>query len=827
MIWDSNSIHRGEFERVGFMKKLKMRLCEGIAGLVFLLMTAMLLTNSHSSFAEESAEGPQEVIACSKDTYVQSNYPHTDFSIGVSGYNVVLVNCADKCIGMLEFDLSSTDYSVSEFLEQAKLQIQVKYYLRTGDTTITAYEMPDDIWPGSNDIGSGLSYSNSDAENITEAISGSSVLVNGTGTYEMDVTDYVLEKYNNGIDKFSIALVVDKCQCSYIHQVTLKSRNEGSGSSLVLSYSSDVLLPVYDTLNDLREAGSELLLGDVVRTQGYYEANDGGGGKYDIVAAGSQTDNGGATVLVGNGLAAILKMESGVSVKQFGAYGDGIEDDTAAMKAALNAPTHEVLFPSGEYKATSRILISTGDKRIVGNADVRSIIFTDGSYNELSAYWKEWFLLIRADNIIFEGITFETRETSFIGNSKYNTQVAVMGFSENVRISNIAFNNCGFFVAPEVDGKIYNNLDLHAGWSNVSIANCEFYLNSEAESGTCIMARDLLNYTADRLEIIDNTFYKICHDEILWIYGNEAVISDIVVSGNYFEVEYGEIASPTVYAITVGSDFSIVENVLFEDNEVVVEASCAVLNLINVKDMLATNNGFSFTRVGNINAVVFTSAKGVNENVMISENKNITINSDISAICNAKNIEFTDNSVYVDGDVHSIFGRKCGGIWDNEIVVNGNVNMVSDNVYYFVDNDITITGTIGKVFQYFEASLSKAVLLSGNVVNILTDSDTTTEHILMANLSYFNEFPLIFINNSIHIGPYCDPTAYIYTLNATNNTIKATEATKSNYFYYIALRDTTSQNIYFSGNVFEGFWVRSTYGTIALPNILWANPLEE
>ena len=53
------------------------------------------------------------------------------------------------------------------------------------------------------------------------------------------------------------------------------------------------------------------------------------------------------------------KLKDTVSVKDFGAVGDGVADDTAAIQAAINAalPRGTVLFPEGVYNVSSTIVI--------------------------------------------------------------------------------------------------------------------------------------------------------------------------------------------------------------------------------------------------------------------------------------------------------------------------------------------------------------------------------------------------------------------------------------------------------------------------------------
>lgn len=51
------------------------------------------------------------------------------------------------------------------------------------------------------------------------------------------------------------------------------------------------------------------------------------------------------------------KLRESVSVKDFGAVGDGTTDDTVAIQAAINSGAQKVIFPKGEYKTTAPLLV--------------------------------------------------------------------------------------------------------------------------------------------------------------------------------------------------------------------------------------------------------------------------------------------------------------------------------------------------------------------------------------------------------------------------------------------------------------------------------------
>jgi len=101
---------------------------------------------------------------------------------------------------------------------------------------------------------------------------------------------------------------------------------------------------------------------------GYHTfSGDGGQGVFHGVtgaAPGTYVDNGGTIIVPtgGDGSAAWLRDQVGyISVRWFGATGDGVTDDSAAIQSAIDTGKH-VYFPEGDYRAAN--LIATTAEQI-------------------------------------------------------------------------------------------------------------------------------------------------------------------------------------------------------------------------------------------------------------------------------------------------------------------------------------------------------------------------------------------------------------------------------------------------------------------------------
>ena len=114
---------------------------------------------------------------------------------------------------------------------------------------------------------------------------------------------------------------------------------------------------IFETVADM-VASTSLSVGDHVRTLGYTSIGDGGDNAYDIVAAATGTDDGGEYIDLATHQALGLFPGGVYSVKQWGATGDGVTDDTTAINTCIVANYgKDVFFPAGTYIISDELLI--------------------------------------------------------------------------------------------------------------------------------------------------------------------------------------------------------------------------------------------------------------------------------------------------------------------------------------------------------------------------------------------------------------------------------------------------------------------------------------
>ena len=155
------------------------------------------------------------------------------------------------------------------------------------------------------------------------------------------------------------------------------------------------------------------------------------------------------------------KLGDTVSVKDFGAVGDGVADDTAAIQNAINnSPRNAVYFPRGVYKVTDTLAITTPSYSIVGERTERGMnsqsARSSGNYSAVRINFvptdttKFLVNIFQAtDSTVFLG-PFEHKDICFVQNNANGFQFGNESLPVNdgpggqAFIVNVRFDNCNF-----------------------------------------------------------------------------------------------------------------------------------------------------------------------------------------------------------------------------------------------------------------------------------------------------------------------------------------------------------------------------------------------
>lgn len=202
----------------------------------------------------------------------------------------------------------------------------------------------------------------------------------------------------------------------------------------------------YDNIASMK-ADINLEEGMFASTFGYFTINDGGNAKYYIRSKKHiDNDDGGNIIFLKNGNVAELLANDTVNIKQFGAVGDGITDDTFAIRNALK--NEHVILNSGETYLCSEQINIQNKLSIQGN---NASIYLNGDVQYLFSS---------------EAPLLEVKDLHFvkIDSSFSNLNRAIFGNRiDKFIVENLTFNNFGT--------GIHNKLGKEFMCSNIIIKN--------------------------------------------------------------------------------------------------------------------------------------------------------------------------------------------------------------------------------------------------------------------------------------------------------------------------------------------------------------------
>lgn len=180
-------------------------------------------------------------------------------------------------------------------------------------------------------------------------------------------------------------------------------------------------------------------------------------------------------IQTGTGAAATTvqaRLRQTLSVKDFGAAGDGTTDDTTAIQNALNEGTgRSVYFPAGTYRISTTLVVKTSTT-LVGDGMNKSIIKLTAGFGASVTAIRNDVITGTVDvyydtNLEFYGLTFD-------GNNNASRTAELVGIA---KVANVTFSNCGF------QNHTYIALALTAN-RNMNVTECYFTNNGRPRPST-------------------------------------------------------------------------------------------------------------------------------------------------------------------------------------------------------------------------------------------------------------------------------------------------------------------------------------------------------
>ena len=349
------------------------------------------------------------------------------------------------------------------------------------------------------------------------------------GTIDIDTDGNIATQLNNLNNEF--------LKVSYIKDIVDNLNSEENNKSLSANMGNKLnknKINKYNSVNDMK-SDIDLKEGMVAETLGYYKPNDGGAATYNILKTESQIEY--QEELDNNLYATLIVKNSTINIKQLGAYGDNIHDDTLSFTKFSNSNIRKLLITYGTYLIND--ILTFENKEIVGIG--KPILKLS---NQTTS--REHYIILngyaRIENISFYNNIWATKT--------------------------IGLKNCNDVIIRDCYSKLGDNLrsggllDLYTNNKNILIENCIFDYKSysdgtygEAGNGAGgIWIREQDSSKTSENIIMENCYIShYSRDEALGVWMWNGIVRNVQINNCTIE---GKENNPSAHFIT----FSILDS---------------------------------------------------------------------------------------------------------------------------------------------------------------------------------------------------------------------------------------------------------------------------
>ncbi|MCR5586705.1 MAG: right-handed parallel beta-helix repeat-containing protein [Lachnospiraceae bacterium] len=444
--------------------------------------------------------------------------------------------------------------------------------------------------------------------------------------------------------------------------------------------------------------------GTTVSTKGFYAENDGGGAEYIISSSADTLNIPNVSAQISNGLYANLVYSSSINVRQVGAHGDGVTDDTSLFASVMSkAPNNNVYIPAGSYSLSETVFIPSGTI-ITGDGKSSIIIACTGF-----ARGDDLLKINNATDITLSGISISGDIAS---NSKLlgHNDIDGIHLLDIWNSNKINIKNCSFI------DNVYAGVRFIGDCSDISVNSTEF---NNIDCGLVHLGSGALtNFVVENC-----VFDGHKNSESISLFGT-GTYTNIIIDNNIIKNKTKGHAIYSAHGTTNG--IYITNNTLLDD--------CVGIYLKNANDVLIDNNVIDFS-----NCITMNNGKGINitscANVTLSNNSICKTSQQGLYINGCTNVSATNNIVadcgYVNNDFHAVDLREsCSNVIleSNQIIRNDDTL----SPYSFVahcSGSVTIKNNVFENTKALLAKDSSNLIMSGNgvVVNNQGSNNSITD----------------------------------------------------------------------------------------------------
>ena len=486
----------------------------------------------------------------------------------------------------------------------------------------------------------------------------------------------------------------------------------------------------YATYSSIYEMKKDVSLKEnlYVRTLGYYSEDIGGSAYYKIINNSSIDLDEKRYIALDNGLCAMLyPINNKIDLKQVGAYGNGVNDETEILNYAFSN-FDNIYIPKGKYIVNNKVKV-TKKIYVTGSDNTEFIADFDDSFIEFEKNVKD----ISLESIIFDGI-----------NNRENREFLKL-YGNNINIKNCTFNNASMCIYLNgvnnynlVDNKFYNSI----------FGICSEY---NSENGK-ITGNEIYNNVRTGIDLISNVNNVEISKNSIYDNGgtglecNGGIFTNFSVKENYIANNgYGE----NLNDLREGINFHGAKNTSITKNKICGNASNGI-------DIDGTNSNSSDYRSENVTVsenYIENNGKKSGQGLIIWSSKNVNIEKNTFSNNYKNNI--------------TVGSQKDSELISQGISINSNRmnGVLGDGSCYFI---------------YLENAVENLILSENKMYAISTDVD---RRIIETNVKNGN-FKNIIIGKNDYSNFFKDNVMYLHNYKSEINPINITNYESNEYKDY-------------------------------------------